>query len=145
MTEFTPLQFSLEESAFIGAHGSLLVPEDDVLSYKLAMLVEGECLGLGPTAAALKYGYTRQRFFQLKQAFLQHGSTALLDRPRGPKTLYRRTDEVIRQVIRHRFLDPDISAEVIAQKLRQTDHALSIRSVHRILADYGVQKKTPHP
>ena len=45
-------------------------------------------------------------------------------------------------VIRHRFLDPDASAEVIAQKLAQTHQLLSIRSVQRVIADYGLQKKT---
>ena len=33
----------------------------------------------------------------------------------GPKTLYRRTGELIRKVIRYRFLDPEASAEVIAE------------------------------
>ena len=37
----------------------------------------------------------------------------------GPKSNYVRTDEVERQVIRHRFLDPDASVDIIAQKLRQ--------------------------
>ena len=66
----------------------------------------------------------------------------LKSKPRGPKTLYRRTGELIRQVIRYRFLDPEASAEVIAQKLRQTGFVISIRSVERVIADYGLQKKT---
>ena len=49
------------------------------------------------------------------------------------------------KVIRHRFLDPEASPEVIAQKLRQTQHSLSIRSVQRVIADYGLQKKTLRP
>ncbi len=57
----------------------------------------------------------------------------------------RITDEIVRQVIRHRFLDPEASAEVITQKLEQTRHALSIRSVQRVIADYGLQKKTLRP
>lgn len=51
---------------------------------------------------------------------------------RGPKTNYRRTDELERQIIRHRFLDPDAAAEVIAQRLHQTRHVISIRSVERV-------------
>jgi hypothetical protein len=54
---------------------------------------------------------------------------------------YRRTDEVVRQVIRHRFLDPEISPEVIAQKLGQTGYSISTRSVERTIADFGLQKK----
>jgi hypothetical protein len=56
---------------------------------------------------------------------------------------YRRTAEVVRQVIRHRFMDLDASPEVIAQKLRQSGWKVSTRSVERIIAEYGIQKKTP--
>jgi hypothetical protein len=45
-------------------------------------------------------------------------------------------------VIRCRFLDPEASAEVIAQKLRQAGISLSTRSVERVIADYGLQKTT---
>jgi len=49
---------------------------------------------------------------------------------------------VVRQVIRHRFLDADASAQVIGQKLRQAGWVVSTRSVERVIADYGLQKKT---
>jgi transposase len=106
------------------------------------MLIEGECEGLGPSEAARKYGFSKQRYHQLRDAFEQGGAHALANRPRGPKRNYRRTDEVVRQVIRHRFLDPQASADVIAQKLRQTGLPISTRSVERVIADYGLQKKT---
>ena len=41
-----------------GPAGSLLVPPDDEITLKLAMLYEGQCEGLGPTKAATKFGYT---------------------------------------------------------------------------------------
>jgi hypothetical protein len=46
------------------------------------------------------------------------------------------------QVIRHRFLDPQASPDVIAQKLRQTGFEISTRSVERVISEYGLQKKT---
>jgi hypothetical protein len=49
---------------------------------------------------------------------------------------------LVRQVIRHRFLDPEASPEVIAQKLRQTGFTISTRSVERVIAEYAIQKKT---
>jgi transposase len=125
-----------------GAKGTLVVPEDDEITLKLAMIFEGECEGLGPTAAARKFGFTKQRYYQLLQAYSEKGATALLSNKRGPKTNYRRTDEVVRQIIRHRFLDPDASAEVIAQKLQQGGWEISIRSVERVIEIYGLQKKT---
>ena len=139
------ITFSFEESALLGDAGSLAVLPDDVVTYKLAMLLEGECAGLGPSAAARKYDYTKARYFQIKARFLQQGALGLQDLPRGPKTNYRRTDELVRQVIRYRFLDPDGSAAVIAQKLHQHQYAISRRSIERVIADYGLQKKTLRP
>ena len=127
----------------IGPGGSIAIGENDEVARKLLMLLEGECEGLGPSAAARKYGLTRQRYDQLRKAFRSQGTPALASLKRGPKTNYRRTDEVARLIIRHRFLDPDASPEVIAQKLRQGQWKISSRSVERVLALYGLQKKTP--
>jgi hypothetical protein len=134
-------QFDLKDYALVGPGGRLQVPQDDEITRKLLMLIEGECEGDGPLQAAKKFSYCKQRYFQLRDAFQQRGAIALQSQKRGPKTNYRRTPEVVRQVIRHRFLDPDASPEVIAQKLCQTGNAISIRSVERVIADYGLQKK----
>jgi hypothetical protein len=125
-----------------GPAGSLVIPPDDEITLKLAMLYEGQCEGCGPTQAAAKFGYSKARYFQLLHLLEARGALALQSQPTGPKSNYRRTDEIVRQVIRHRFLDPEASAEVIAQKLEQTHQALSRRSVQRVIADYGLQKKT---
>jgi hypothetical protein len=136
------MQLDYQTQALVGHGGSLSVREDDEITRKLAMLIEGECEGLGPLKAAEKFSFSKQRYFQLRKAFSQYGAQALLSQPRGPKTNYRRTNEVVRQVIRHRFLDPDASAEVIGQKLRQSGLEISTRSVERVIAEYGLQKKT---
>lgn len=128
-----------------GPAGSLLAPPNDEITLKLAMLFEGDCEGLGPLEAARKFGYSKQRYFQLRHLYLEKGAIALQSKTTGPKSNYRRTHEVVREIIRHRFLDPDTSPEVIAQKLGQTDHPISIRSVERTIADYGLQKKTLRP
>jgi len=99
-------------------------------------------MGLSAEAAAKKYGYSRPRYFQLLKAFKSGGAAALKSRKRGPKSNYRRTAEVTRQVIRHRVLDPDVSVEVIAQKLQQVGLTISIRSVRRVIEKFGLQKKT---
>jgi transposase len=136
------LHFDPQLQQLVGPAGSLAVAASDEVTRKLAMLIEGECQGLGPRAAAQKFGFSQQRYFQIRRAFLNDGATALHSQRRGPKRPSRRTDEAVRQVIRHRFLDPDASAEVIAQKLRQAGVPLSSRSAERIIADYGLQKKT---
>lgn len=134
--------FNLEEQALIGADGSLEVLFDDEITHKLCMLIEGECEGLGPSQAAQKYDFSKQRYFQLRTAFAEQGAIALRSQKRGPKRNYRRTHEVVRQIIRHRFLDPHASADVIAQKLRQCGLAISTRSVERVIQEFGLQKKT---
>ena len=128
--------------ALVGVGGLLSIRPDDKITRKLSMLIEGECEGLGPLQAAKKFGYSKQRYFQLRAAFDELGAQALQSQRRGPKTHYRRTAEVVRQVIRHRFLDSEASAQVIGQKLRQAGQAISTRSVERIIAAYGLQKKT---
>ena len=136
------LMFNPDAAQLQGPEGTLAVLPEDEITRKLMMLCEGQCQGLGATAAATKYGYCRQRYHQILNAFLERGALALQSQKRGPKTNYRRTDELVRQVIRHRFLDPDASATVIAQKLRQTGFEISQRSVERTLQEYGLQKKT---
>jgi transposase len=137
------MQFDLSAHTLSGPVGSLVASEaDDEILRKLAMLIEGECEGLGAVAAAAKYGYCKQRYYQVLAAFQQGGCLALLSHKPGPKAATRRTPAVTREVIRHRFLDPDASADVIAQKIRQAGSPVSVRSVGRVLSEYGLQKKT---
>jgi len=136
------LRFDPDLQQLVGSAGSLEVLPNDEITRKLLMLIEGECEGLGPVAAAQKYGFSKQRYFQLRTAYAELGASGLLSQKRGPKSNYRRSDEVVRQIIRHRFLDPQASTDVIAQKLRQAGFEISARSVERTIAYYGLQKKT---
>jgi hypothetical protein len=136
------LQLDSQIGQLLGPSGSLAVSPHDEVTCKLAMLIAGECLGLGPVEAARAFGYSKQRYFQLRNAFAQQGAAALVNHTPGPGRHYRCTDEAVRQAIRHRFLDPDASAEVIAQKLTQGGSPISTRSVERIIERFGLQKKT---
>jgi hypothetical protein len=115
--------------------------DDDAASRKFLMLVEG-VYGKGAKHAYQKYGYTEQRFYQLLRALRTSGIEGLIDNKRGPKKNSRRTESVTQQIIRQRFLDPDASAAVIAQKLRQSNFLISARSVERTIQEFGLQKKT---
>jgi transposase len=134
--------YQVSERRIVGSAGELIVPPDDPITPRLFMLFEGECESLGPARAAQKYGFSRQRYYQIYKQFLEHGAIGLCNQKRGPKTKSVRTEEVERQVIRHRFLDPDATVDVIAQKLRQAGFPISTRSVDRIIEKYGLQKKT---
>jgi transposase len=137
------LRFDAQHGLLTGPDGSLAVALSDEVTCKLAMLIAGECLGLGPLEAAKAFGYSKQRYFQLRDAFAETGAATLVNRKTGPKGNYRRTDEAVRQAVRHRFLDPEASADVIAQRLRQSGVPISTRSVERIIEQFGLQKKTP--
>jgi len=136
------MRFELPDRRIVGPAGELIVPADDPITPRLVMLLEGECEGLGAAEAARKHGLTRQRYYQVLHLFQEQGARALQPQKSGPKANYVRTDEVERQVIRHRFLDPDASADIIAQKLRQAGFPISTRSVARVIEKYGLQKKT---
>lgn len=136
------MHFDLSEQLIIGPSGQLAVHPDDEVVQRLIMLIEGQCEGLGAAQAAAKHGLSVQRYFQLLRLYRQHGAAAMQSRKPGPKANYVRTEEVTRQVIRHRFLDPDASTAVIAQKMRQAGFPVSSRSVDRIVEEFGLQKKT---
>ncbi len=125
-----------------GPKGRIHLQTDDELLRKLSMLFEGECEGLGVSKASTKFGYSRQRYYQLLEKLRKEGTLALKNKKTGPRSNYRRTGEVVRQIIRHRFLDPDASAKVIAQKFNQAGYQVSIRSIERVISEYGLQKKT---
>ena len=141
----TVLQFDPKTHQLTGPTGALPIADSDPLAARFLMLVEGECLDGNIAAIARKYGYCRQRYYQILHAFQQGGLPALQPHKTGPKSNYRRTDQAVRQVLRHRFLDPEASPEVITQKLRQTHFPISQRSVQRVIADYGLQKETLRP
>ncbi len=144
-------EFDPNHSLLKGPHGTLAMPSNDPASAKLAMLLQGECTRTGPTRAAANFGFSKARYYQLRQAVAHQGIRTLIDKKTGPKGNYRRTPEASKLVIRARFLDPDATAEVIASKLRQDGHLISTRSVQRIISSYGLQKKlhlpfpTPEP
>ena len=137
MIQHTPNGWTL-----LGDHGQLVIPEHDHITPKLAMLYEVQCEGQRVIDTVKKFQYSKQRYYQLLNLFLQHGASALQNQKRGPKTTYRRTGENTRQIIRHRFLDPNVSPDVIAQKMRQNNIKISTRSVQRVIQDFGLQKKT---
>lgn len=136
------ISLQLSKKLIQGESGSLPISESDEITKKLAMLIEGECGSEGIDRAAAKFGFSRQRYFQIRSLFLEKGGQALLSCRRGPKSHYRRTQELVCQVIRHRFLDPEASTEVIAQKLRQCSFRISKRTVDRVIEQFGLQKKT---
>jgi transposase len=121
---------------------SLNIEPTDAIAWKFMMLLEA-ALSKDESIEniASKYGYTREHFYTVKNNFEEGGCLSLADKPKGPKVNYKRTDEIEKQIIRHRFLDPEANCTVIAQKMNQSGFAISQRSVERTISSYGLQKK----
>jgi hypothetical protein len=117
------------------------LPQLDSSTKKLFMIIEG-IYTIGVQESIRKYGYTEQRYYQLLKSFRKNGIKGLVNHKRGPQNNSIRTEPVINRIIRYRFLDPQSSSQVIAQKLRQEGFRLSARSVERTIQEYGLQKKT---
>jgi len=121
---------------------SLVITENDPIAWKLSMLIEAASNKDEKIEdLARRYGYTREHFYVIKRAYEEKGSQGLMDKSRGPKTNAKRTKEMEKQIIRHRFLDPEASSQVITQRLQQAGNNISQRSVERTINEYGLQKK----
>jgi hypothetical protein len=127
-----PIGFDLSE---------LNIENPTPLLTKLLMLIEGT-YSIGIKESAKKYKYSEQGYFKLKRKFMEFGIDGLVNQKTGPKTNSKRTDVVEKQILRLRFLNPNDSAAVIAQKLNQQGIKISVRSVERTITSYGIQKKT---
>ena len=120
----------------------LTIDSNDPIAWKLMMLIEYATSDKKTIAQiAHEYGYTREHFYKIKRTFEEKGSEGLSNKLKGPKRNYRRTDEVTKQIIRLRFLDPDANSRVITQKMKQAGYNISQRSVERTINEYGLQKK----
>jgi len=138
------LEIKEQKLVLTGPNGTIPLEIEDEIVRKLSMLFEGECEGIEISKIVTKYGFSRARYYQLLHKLQTEGAEALKSKKTGPQSNYVRTDEIIRQTIRHRFLDPKASVPVIAQKLIQSGCHVSIRTVERIICEYGLQKKTLH-
>ena len=66
-------QFDLEKQALVGAGGLLSVREDDEITRKLSMLIEGECEGLGPIQAAAEVRLQQATLLSVAGGFRRSG------------------------------------------------------------------------
>lgn len=136
----TSLKKSNPITAGKGKHTFTISP-DDKLSLKVNMIMEYIYEGVSLNHIREKYGYTKQRFFQLLNTYKQFGIEALITKKTGPKRNRIRTESIENLIVRYKFLDSSMSAAVIAQKLKQQGISISQRSVMRTITEKGLSKK----
>ena len=137
------MRLELPERRIVGPAGELIFPPDDVITPRLIMLIEGQCEGLGAAEAAAQARPQQAAIFSsCSNSIVNREAQDSKATSPAPNATMSAPTRSIRQVIRHRFLDPDASVDVIAQKLRQAGFPVSTRSVDRVIEEYGLQKKT---
>ena len=61
-----------QKSILIGPGGTLPILPSDQASLKMAMLLQGECTEIGPTQAAKIFQYSKSRYYQIRETFIQY-------------------------------------------------------------------------
>jgi transposase len=133
------------QSQIIGPHGTLPLKANDHAARKLVLLVLAECLGEHVSDAATACGYTRARYYQVRQDYLRGGTDALRKRKPGRTRNTVLTPNVEREIVRHVVLDSDATARVVAQRMNQQGTEVSRRSVERTITKFGLQKNRYTP
>jgi transposase len=126
-----------------GPGGVLPIAAGDEAAVDLLMLVEGETSGRALDEVLQQYGRSRSTYFEKLRRFREGGLEALLARPPGPRTAWRRPLAVVRFVVTTRLRDPERSAAAIAAELGRLGHLVSVRSVERTLQQFGLTRPVP--
>jgi transposase len=126
-----------------GPGGTLAVRPDDEAGADLAMLIAGETSGRPLSAVLAEFGRSRSTYYEKLKRFREGGVAALLARPSGPRTAWRRPLEVVRFIVTSRLRDPARSTALIAEDLARLGHAVSVRSVERTLTQFGLTRPAP--
>lgn len=119
-----------------------LRPEDDA-ALDLVMLIDGETSGRPLDDVLGQYGRSRSTYYEKLRRFREGGLEALLSRPPGPRSAWRRPLEVVRFIVTSRLRAPERSAADIASQLDRLGHRVSVRSVERTLTQFGLTRHLP--
>jgi len=134
MEKATPLR------EITGPGGKLPLRQDDEASLDLLMLIQGETSGRALDEVLAQFGRSRSTYYEKLRRFREQGLEGLLSRPPGPRSAWRRPQEVIRFIVTARLRDPERGAQAIAEDLTRLGHAVSIRSVERTLTQFGLTR-----
>lgn len=123
-----------------GPGGVLPLRAEDEAARDLAMLIEGETSGQPLEAVLEAYGRSRSTYYEKLRRFREGGVEALLSRPPGPRSAWRRPLEVVRFIVTARLRTPTRNAAAIAEDLGRLGHAVSVRTVERTLTQFGLTR-----
>lgn len=124
-----------------GPGGSLPLPPGDEAATDLAMLIAGETSGRPLDEVLAEFDRSRSTYYEKLRRFREQGLEGLHARPPGPRSPWRRPLEVVRHVVTTRLRDPGRTPAAIAAELAALGHTVSVRSVERTLAQFGLTRQ----
>jgi hypothetical protein len=121
-----------------GPGGALPVRDGDEVAQDLLLLIEGETSGRPLPDVLAEFHCARSVYYEKLRRFREVGIEGLLRKSPGPKRPWRRTHDVVRRVVQLRLENPMRAADSLAEQLNREGLRVSVRSVQRILADFGL-------
>ena len=114
---------------------------DDRAQVKYEMLRAHAVDGEPVTAASGQFGFSRESFYQIQQAFKREGFRSFLPRKRGRKGPVKLRGEVLQLAVQKRKENPDIDPGQLATLIRD-QHGIEI---HRTTVMRWMKKKRRSP
>lgn len=112
-------------------------PHDHV-QVKYEMLRAQRVEGLSVSEVCRQFGLSRERFYQLREAFTQHGFTALVPAKRGRKGPTKLKGEALQFARQQRQIDPALDPGQLAVLIEKRYGV----TVHRTTVMRALKKKT---
>ena len=112
---------------------------NDKLQVKYEMLRSHEVERLPVNRSAELFGYTRQGFYQIQQAFREEGTAGLVEKKRGRKGPVKCTPEIVAFIVRQKQAEPEISGRELAERVLE-EHGVRM---HRRTIEKVVKNLTP--
>ncbi len=117
-------------------------PEDRI-QVKYEMLRQVLVEGTEVNKTAREFGFSRPRFYQLKERFEQEGMAGLIDGIPGRKEATKITPQILAFILEQKRIHPELSGKAIRDKITKTfGLRLGQRTVERALQEqYIIQVK----
>jgi transposase len=117
----------------------------DRAALDLAMLIAGETSGRPLEDVLAEFRRSRSTYFEKLRLFREQGLAGLLPRRSGPRQPWRRSAAVVAQIVSCRLRNPGCSAGAIAAELAHRQVHVSVRSIERTLAEFGLTRERGEP
>lgn len=118
----------------------------DKLQVKYEMLRSHQVDGLPIRQAAELFGYSRQGFYDLQEAFGESGMAGLLDKKRGRKRPTKCTPAVVAYLLALKQADPDLTGRELSERLRgERGVELHQRTVEKIISGLPHRRRKKKP